>query len=230
MKCFIVVFVTIISITSHSQMNEVTGGNIGVSLFGGMKYNTSTSKAYKAPTGFLLGAGVTTSIAGVLYPEINYAYSKVGYGVDSLANLLETKTNCLGLNLNAKIPAFFFSLGKSSKGECWGVNINLLAGYVYGINFNNRSNFNYINKNDQALEIGIGIRPEFSGGHKSRVAWSYNYELVYRFDLNRNSNFSIENNSGWKQNGLFFRLTIMHYKTSDFLGGNKKKKSYKRKY
>jgi len=213
-----------------AQMHEVSGGNIGVTLFGGGKMNTSSASDIKYSNGLIAGIGLTTSLAEVIFPEIHYSFASTKYGVDSIGNILENKSNVLGMSLNSKIPVYSLSLGKSSKWECWYMNIKLLLGYNYSINLSNKNNFNYLNKNDQLLEVGLGINPRYSGGHKSRVAWSFIYDFVYRLDFNKNDRFSIENQSDWKQNGFFFRLTILHYKTFDFLGGTSKKKSYKRKF
>ena len=226
MKNVVLLMFIFLSFNSYSQMNEVSGGNIGLSFFGGGKLNSSsTSSSYSA--GLMWGVGITTAIRNIIFPEVSYGSSKTMYGADTLGNALENNSNELGMGINSKIPIYNLSLGKSSKGECWYLNIKFLLDYKYSVNFKNKTNFTYTSQNDHLLNLGIGINPKYSGGHKSRVAWSYFYDVGYRLDLNKNDGFSIDDQTDWKQNGFFFRLTIVHHKTSDFLGGNKPKKSYK---
>jgi len=212
-----------------AQMNERIGRPFGISAFGGLKMNSSMD-GYKNSSGFLTGFGVTTSIANVVFPELNYSFSNTSYGEDSIGKNLINKSKSLGFSLNSKISAFYISLGKSSKQECWGLGVKLLLGYNYSLNFKNDFNFNYVNQNDSGLELGLGINPTYSGGHKSRVSWSYYYEIIYRLDLNKNNQFAIDTHSAWQQNGLFIKLTVLHYNTFNFLARPSKEKSYKRKY
>ena len=228
MKSLLFLILMLCSINYYSQMNEVTGGNIGLSLLGGGKLNSSGNIAYSPD--ILWGVGVTTALGDIIFPEVHYMRSKTNYGINYLGRGLMNNTSTLGIGLNTKLPVYSLSLGKSSKGECWYMNIKLLVDYIYSVNFKNKTNFTYTNQNDHVLSLGLGINPKYSGGHKSRVAWSYFYDFGYRLDLNKNDGFSIGDQTNWKQNGFFFRLTIVHYKTSDFLGGNKEKKSYKMRY
>ncbi len=234
MKLFLclISFWILLSFNISSQMHQVSGGNIGLVAFGGMSTNKSSLENYKTNGGYFFGVGATTSIKNFLFPEIHYSLSDVNYGTNDSLNLnYQNKNQSLGFSLNSKLHFYSLRLGKSTKGECWWLNLKLLAGYNYALHFSNKSNFqSFANQNDSRLEFGLGINPKYSGGHKSRVAWSYFYDIVYRLDLNKNNNFKLQDASGWQQNGIFFRVTILHHKTSDFLGGNQKKKSYGKKY
>jgi hypothetical protein len=202
----------------------VSGGNFGVSLNGGYVINRPTG------SGFGFGAGLTTSFREVVFPEVSYSYQSESYGADSLATDLGNTSNALGLGLNNKIPVFDISLGKSNKGECWHLLLKLLIDYKYNFMLSQKANFAFEKQNNHGFNFGLGFRPSYSGGHKSRVAWSYFYDVYYHLDLNKNDQMALQQ-SGWKQNGIYFRLTILHYKTSDFLNnGIDKKKAYKRKY
>jgi hypothetical protein len=209
---------------NSAQMNEVSGGNIGLSANGGLILNSPSG------AGFGFEAGVTTSFGGMIFPELNYSKRTESYGVDSLNTELSSSSSFLGLGVNNKIPIWSLKLGKSTKGECWWLNFKLLLDYNYRWMLNNTSNFNFTKGNESGLNLGLGLRPAYSGGHKSRVAWSYYYDVYYRLDLNKSKHPEISSES-WKQNGLFFRVTVVHHKTSDFLdSGINKRKAYGRKY
>lgn len=209
---------------NYAQVHEVSGGNIGISLNGGLIMNTPTGAGY----GF--GGGLTTGFGEVLFPEVSYQFQKETYGLDSLGAEQSAQSNNLGLGLNSKIPIFHFKLGKSSKGECWWLNFKLLIDYKYAWMLSNKANFNFNKANNHGFNFGLGLRPSYSGGHKSRVAWSYFYDVYYHLDLNKNDQLALQE-TNWKQNGVYFRITILHHTTSDFLKtGIDKKKAYKRKY
>ena len=224
MKKVLTYFSFLIVISSHAQVHEVSGGNYGVSLNGGLVMNTPTGK------GFGFGAGITTGIKELIFPEISYSYQNESYGLDSSQVELSNTSNFIGLGLNNKIPIFDISLGKSNKGECWHLLLKLLFDYKYNFMLSQKSNFSFEKLNTHGFNFGLGLRPAYSGGHKSRVAWSYFYDVFYHLDLNKNDQMALQE-SGWKQNGIYFRLTILHHKTSDFLNnGINKKKAYKRHY
>jgi hypothetical protein len=205
-------------------MNEVSGGNIGLSANGGLVLNSPEGK------GFGFGAGLTTSLGGMIFPEVNFSKRSESYGVDSLGTTRSGSSSFLGLGLNNKIPIWTIQLGKSSKGECWYLGVKFLLDYNYRWALKNTSNFNFTKANESGLNLGIGIKPSYSGGHKSRVAWSYYYDIYYHLDLSKTNHPDISAGS-WKQNGLFFRVTVTHHKTSDFLdSGINKRKAYGRKY
>ncbi len=224
-KIFLTLGLILIFISKvNAQLHEVSGGNVGISLNGGYVMNTPKG------SGFGMGGGLTTTFGEVLFPEVFYQFQKETYGSDSLANDLSAASHNLGLGLNSKIPIFHFSLGKSSKGECWWLNFKLLLDYKYAWMLSNKSNFNFEQANNHGFNFGLGIRPAYSGGHKSRVAWSYFYDVYYHLDINKNNQLALQE-TGWKQNGIYLRLTILHYSTSDFLdNGINKKKAYRRKY
>jgi hypothetical protein len=220
----LVLFLTTLSSISYSQLYEVSGGNFGVSANAGYILNNPKGAGYS------FGGGLTTSFGELFFPEVNYSFQKEGYGSDSSGINLSNSSHQLGLALNNKIQVFTLSLGKSNKGECWHLMFKLLLDYRYAWTLANNSNFAFEKQNDSGFNFGLGIRPSYSGGHKSRVAWSYFYDVYYHLDLNKNNQMALQEN-GWKQNGLFFRMTILHYKTSDFLSnGFDKKKAYKRHY
>ncbi len=213
-------------------MHQVSGGNIGLVAFGGLSNNKTNLENYSTKGGYFFGVGATTSIKNFLFPEVHYSFSDLNYGNnDSLGLIYQNKTQSLGFSLNSKLHFYSLRLGKSSKGECWCLNLKLLAGYSFALHFSDKSSFqDFSSQNDNRLEFGLGINPKYSGGHKSGVAWSYFYDIVYRLDLNKNNSFNLHNATGWQQNGIFLRVTILHHKTTDFLGGNQKKKSYGKKY
>jgi len=230
MKYLALLTFSVLCLSGSAQMNEVSGGNIGLTIHAGAETNAS-SLDYKSPLGMVYGFGLTTRLADLVFPTVQFESSSLKYGfADSNTTMFTNRSSSLGLGANFKIPVFSIALGKSNKGECTYLRMKLLVGYNYAINFKDKANFDYVNKNDQQLEFGFGINPRFSGGHKSRVAWNYYFDFVYRFDLNKNNGFTTVNGTDWTQNGFFFRFTVLHHKTSDFLGGNKPKKSYKKKY
>lgn len=212
------------SIIGFGQAYEKSGGNIGLSFNGGMVMNTPKG------TGHGFGAGITRGFGEVLFPEVSYQFQQESYGADTLAIEQTAASNNLGLGLNTKIPLFKVSLGKSSKAECWWLNFKLLLDYKYSWMLSNKSNFAFNKQNNNGFNFGLGIRPQYSGGHKSRVAWGYFYDVYYHMDLNKNNQPALAAGN-WKQNGIYFRITILHYSTTDFLeNGINKKKAYRRKY
>jgi hypothetical protein len=231
---FFVVFIFILSMISEplvAQMHEKTGKNLGVTLFGGLQYTHSKEFAQKLKPYSLFGAGITRSFGDLLFPEVNYTYSKGNYGFsDSLETPFTTINHSLGIGMNTKPTIFRFSMGKSNKGECTWMNIKLILGAQYTFHLKNNANFTINHPNDFFLESGIGVLPKYSGGHKSRVAWSYFIDVVYRWDMTKNTSFSLNEVTGFKNSALLLRMTIVHYRTYDFLGGNQKKKSYNKKY
>lgn len=224
MKSITLLITLLINISIMSQAYEKSGGNFGISLNGGYVLNSPKGN------GFGFGAGITRGFGEVLFPEVSYQFQSETYGVDSLNEMQTSTSNNLGLGLNSKIRIFRIKLGKSSKVECWWLNVKLILDYKYAWMLSNKSNFNFNKFNNHGFNFGLGIRPAYSGGHKSRVAWSYFYDVYYHLDLNKNNQMALQEN-GWKQNGLYFRLTILHYSTSNFLeNGINKKKAYRRKY
>lgn len=219
-KIVLFALLTCFSLTSFSQLAVVTGGNIGGSLSGGFLKNKPTG------SGLEFSGGITTSFFEVFFPEIDFAHETYSLGQDSSGSNIEQKSNYIGVGVNNKFPVGSIALGKSSKGECWYLNLKLLFDYKHRFKIGS-SALTMNPTNQSGINVGIGIRPTFSGADKSRVAWSYFYDFYYHLDLNK-SDFS--NISGIQQNGFFFRFTLLHYKTSDMLGGGSKKKAYNRKY
>ncbi len=224
MKIKLLIIAFFLSAPFYSQLHEVSGGNVGVSLNAGIVKNSPVG------SGFGFNGGITTSFRELIFPEVSFGYQSESYGFDSLSNEILNVSNNLGLSLNSKIPIWDISLGKSSKGECWHLLLKVLFDYKYSLMLRQVSTFDFDKQNNHGLNLGVGFRPAYSGGHKSRVAWSYFYDVYYHLDLNKNNQMALQQD-GWKQNGLYFRLTILHYKTSDFLNnGIDKKKAYKRTY
>lgn len=219
-KLLFLAVLSFICIFGFSQLAVVTGGNVGGSFSAGYLKNNPTGK------GFEFSAGITTSFYEVFFPEIDFAREVYSLGLDSAGSNIEQKGNYIGVGVNNKLPIGSIALGKSSKGECWYLNLKLLFDYKYRFKIGT-SALNMSPANQSGINLGIGIRPTFSGADKSRVAWSYFYDFYYHLDLNK-SDYS--NISGIQQNGFFFRFTLLHYKTSDMLGGGSKKKAYNRKY
>ncbi|CAG5087825.1 hypothetical protein [Parvicella tangerina] len=218
----LVLLILAFSFAGNAQLSTVTGGNFGFSASGGLIMNK--------PFGSGLGAnfGVTTSLYELFFPEISLGYSSSTYGVDTLGENQQNKSTFLGLGLNNKVPLFSLAMGKSKHQECWYLNLKLLLDYHYRFNLGSQSNFPFKAANESGLNLGIGIRPSFSGADKSRVAWAFFYDVFYHLDLNKTDQPSM--GTSIQQNGLFFRLTVLHYKTSNMLGGGSKKKAYKRNY
>jgi hypothetical protein len=231
MKALLTLLFSLFILSFEAQMHEKTGKNIGLSLYGGLNYTSVKESAIKFKPNHFYGAGITRSFGDIIFPEINYTYGKGNYGLnDSLAEEFINANHSLGLSLNSKLNIFRFSMGKSNKGECTWLNVKLLLGLNYSFHFQNKANFPMSHKNDFFLESGIGILPKYSGGHKSRVAWSYYFDLVFRYDATKNTSFMVNEVTGFRNNALMLRLTIVNYRTYDFLGGNQKKKSYNKKY
>ncbi len=205
-----------------AQLATVTGGNIGASASGGIIMNKPFGN------GFGAGFGVTTSFYEIFFPEIGFVYSSSSFGVDTSGENQVNKSSFLGLGLNNKVPLFSIKMGKSKHQECWYLNFKLLLDYQYKFRLASKSNFDFVEKNESGLNLGLGIRPSFSGSDKSRVAWAFFYDFYYHLDLNKTDQPAM--GTSVQQNGLFFRLTVLHYKTSDMLGGGSKKKAYNRKY
>lgn len=220
MKYYFVFFIAFGWSSIFSQLATVTGGNVGASVSVGALLNQPGGG------GFGTSVGLTTGIREIFFPEIDYTFYKANYGEDSQGNSLKNQSFLLGMGLNNKIPIGSIKMGKSNKLECWVLNLKLLLDYKYKIKLSNQSNFGYPSGDEQLLNLGLGMRPWFSGSHKSRVAWTFFYDLYYQFDLNTSSY------SGWnfKQNGVYLRFTFLHHKTADMLGGSSKKKSYNKKY
>ncbi|MCB9188454.1 MAG: hypothetical protein H6600_05000 [Flavobacteriales bacterium] len=207
---------------SFGQLATVTGGNFGASASVGMIMNKPTG------SGWGTNIGLTTSFYEVFFPEISFGYSSSNYGIDSTGDDLINQSKFLGLGLNNKIPFLSIKMGKSKHQECWYLNFKLLFDYRYDFRFGNRSSFEFISKNENGINLGLGIRPSFSGSDKSRIAWAFFYDIYYHMDLNKTDQPILASTS--QHNGLFFRLTFLHYKTSDMLGGGSKRKAYNRKY
>lgn len=224
MKKIIFLFLLGIGFVYHSfgQLATVTGGNFGASATGGMVMNKPMG------SGFGVNLGLTTSFYEIFFPEVSFGYSSSTYGVDSTGDDLLNQSKFLGLGLNNKIPIISLKMGKSKHQECWYLNFKLLVDYRYDFRFGNRSNFEFVSKNENGINLGLGIRPSFSGADKSRVAWAFFYDVYYHMDLNKTNQPALGNTS--QHNGLFFRFTFLHYKTSDMLGGGSKKKAYNKKY
>ena len=89
MKSLLFLSLILFSINYYSQMNEVTGGNIGLSLLGGGKLNSSDNIDYSP--GILWGVGVTTALSDIVFPEVNYMCSKTNYGIDIYDIIFGTK-------------------------------------------------------------------------------------------------------------------------------------------
>lgn len=218
---FFLVFL-LICCNNHAQLTTVTGGNFGVSASAGMVLNQPQG------SGWGYGVGLTTSFFEILFPEVAFSHTTSNFGVDSLNQEYTNQSNFLGLGLNDKIPLFSVAMGKSKHQECWYLNLKLLVDYQYKLRLGSRSNFDLAKTNESGLNLGLGIRPSYSGSDKSRVAWTFFYDVFYHLDLNKVDQPTL--NSQIQQNGLYFRFTFLHYKTSDMLGGGSKKKAYNRKY
>jgi hypothetical protein len=221
-------FFVLISVSFSAQMHQKKGGNIGVALLGGMVMTKPDIDPSKSSNGPIMSAGVTRSFRNLLFPEINYTFFKTGYGTSVLGDASVVAHHAIGVGLPAKLNFYTMRLGKSNKGECTLLRLNILAGYYYLHQVKNQPSLGIDFPGEHALELGLGFLPQWSGGHKSRVAWSYFIDAGYRIDLNKNKAI-VHSNTGWKSNGAFLRLTIVHYKTVDFLGGNAKKPAYKQK-
>jgi len=234
MKALLIVFFSFFILSFEAQMHEKTGKNIGMSFYGGLNYTSVKESTLKFNPNYFYGAGITRSFRDIIFPEVNYTSSKSIYGLNDTIGKFDSElvnvNHSLGLSLNSKLTMFRFSLGKSNKGECTWLNVKLLLGLNYSFHFQNKANFPMSHKNDFFLESGIGILPKYSGGHKSRVAWSYYFDLVFRYDATKNTSFMVNDVTGFRNNALMLRLTIVNYRTYDFLGGNQKKKSYNKKY
>lgn len=217
---FLFMLSVVISIGAFGQLSTVTGGNVGASISGGYLLNKP------AGNGLGLSAGVTTSFYEIFFPEVSYEISRYDLGTDTTGETIAGKDSYLGLGLNNKIPFFSLKMGKSKHQECWYLNFKILFDYKYRLALGS-SGVVLNPKNQSGINLGLGIRPSFSGADKSRVAWSFFYDFYYHLDLNKSEFGTL---SDIQQNGLFFRLTVLHYQTSDMLGSGSKKKSYKKKY
>lgn len=223
MKKYLVIFVSVLSFVSlRAQLATVTGGNFGISASGGMMMSKPVGD------GWGMGVGLTTGFFEVMFPELSYNYNSSTFGLDSTGEEYTNQSHFLGLGLNNKIPFLSIAMGKSKHQECWYLNFKLLVDYQYKFRVGSKSNFNFNQKNESGLNLGIGIKPDYSGADKSRVAWAFYYDVYYHLDLNKSDQPVL--GSSLQQNGLFFRFTVLHYKTSDMLGGGSKRKAYNRKY
>jgi len=216
----LLVILCFLPFSPFAQMNEVSGGNIGLNL--------SAGSLLMKPSGggFEQRLGVTSSLAEVIFGDVSIASSQERYTFDSLPDFTNNVLK-LGLSINNKIPIYSLKLGKSNRGECWYFNFKFLLDYKFDKIL--RTSTNFSNSNQHGLNLGLGLRPSYSGGHKSRVAWSFFYDVFYHMDLNNSINPAISSEN-YRQNGVYFRLTVLHHKTYDFLDqGINKKKAYKRK-
>lgn len=214
--------IALIYTKNQAQLTTVTGGNFGVSASAGFVMNQPQGR------GWGYGVGLTTSFFEILFPEVAFSHAVSDFGVDSMNQEYTNQSNFLGLGLNNKIPLFAVAMGKSKHQECWYLNLKLLVDYQYKFRLGSRSNFDFVKANESGLNLGLGIRPSYSGADKSRVAWAFFYDVFYHLDLNKVNQPVL--NSQIQQNGVYFRFTFLHYKTSDMLGGGSKKKAYNRKY
>lgn len=210
------------SISSIGQLTSVTGGNFGASASIGTVMNKPIGN------GWGMNIGLTTGFYELFFPEISYGYSSSNYGVDSSGSELINNSNYLGLGLNNKVPLFSIAMGKSKHQECWYLNFKLLLDYRYQFRLKHISSFDYNPQNESGMNFGLGIRPSYSGADKSRVAWSFFYDVYYHLDLNKTNQPAV--GGPVQHNGLYLRFTFLHYKTTDMLGGPSKKKAYNRKY
>jgi hypothetical protein len=210
------------------QMHQKKGGNIGVSGLGGLSLTHPDAHSSKKSMGSVVSLGITRSFRDLLFPEINYSFFTTAYGINGSGENTTVQHHAIGIGLPAKLNFYTLRLGKSNKGECTLLRMNLLLGYYYLHPIKNKTDLGVNFPDEHIFEVGLGVLPQWSGGHKSRVAWSYFMDMGYRLDLNKNAAL-INSFSGWKTNGVFIRLTIIHYKTMDFLGGNTKKPAYKQK-
>lgn len=218
---FVFVFILIYS-GATGQLATVTGGNFGASASFGAIMNKPTGN------GWGMNLGLTTSFREIFFPEVSFGMSSSNYGIDSSGSKLINNSNYLGLGLNNKIPLFSIAMGKSKYHECWYLNLKLLLDYQYKFRLKHISSFDYNPQNESGINLGLGVRPSFSGSDKARVAWSFFYDVYYHLDLNKIDQPAI--GGPVQHNGLFVRFTFLHYKTSDMLGGPSKKKAYNRKY
>lgn len=221
-KCLLLTMFIVLGLNSFGQLATVTGGNYGLSLSGGLLMNKPTGSGWGGDI------GITTSFFEVVFPTINYGYMNSTFGFDSTGREYINKSHFLGLGVNNKIPFFSLRMGKSKHQECWYLNLKLLFDYNYRFRLNQVSSFDYQPRNETGLNFGLGIRPSYSGADKSRVAWAFFYDFYYHLDLNKSDQPVM--GTSIQQNGVFFRITVLHYKTSDMLGGGSKKKAYNRKY
>lgn len=214
--------IVLVCTKNQAQLTTVTGGNVGFSASAGMVLNQPQG------SGWGYGLGLTTSFFEILFPEVTFSHTSSNFGVDSMNQEYTNQSNFLGLGLNNKIPLFAIAMGKSKHQECWYLNLKLLVDYQYKFRLGGSSNFNFVEANESGLNLGLGVRPSYSGADKSRVAWAFFYDVFYHLDLNKTNQPTI--NSQIQQNGIYFRFTVLHYKTSDMLGGGSKKKAYNKKY
>jgi hypothetical protein len=221
-KLITLLALVMLSLSHHAQLATVTGGNFGASLTLGSVMNKPEG------TGFGGDIGLTTSFFEVVFPTVTYGIESASFGLDSSGSDLISKSHYLGFGVNNKVPVGSISMGKSSKYECWYLNLKLLLDFNYRLRLNNTSSFDFVPRNETGLNLGLGVRPSFSGADKSRVAWAFFYDVYYHMDLNKSDQPVL--GTTVQQNGIYFRFTFLHYKTSDMLGSGSKKKAYNRKY
>ena len=209
----IFIFFIIFSITksNSAQMFEREGGNIGLIVEGGLPI--TIAEAQKATGNLAYSAGITTSLFNdIVYPELTY----VG-GIRNFSSIGQNYTENLSAirpGILIKVPALTFSTGKSKHYECRAWNFHLVGGYAHLFHINK----NQTSTQDANLVMGINLLPTKSGGAKSVQAKAFNFDVLYYLDLNKDNSFSFNSQTGWKTNYLSFRITLMIYKTYDFLG------------
>ena len=200
----------------HTQMHSKTKMNIGVLAGGGNIYTGTKSVKSSRTNNFGYELGLTSNIYKFLYGEVKYQHYNRLYNFSS-SEKSDLQNPAIALNINAKNKFYVIATGKSNRQECRGIIVRSVLGFEYAYHMlkAQETTQHFPQNNDFHVEAGISLSPSFSGGAKIRQAWTYFFDFIYRYDLNKDK-FPISPNS-WNNHYIGLRLIVLHHKTRDFL-------------